>query len=50
MNEDVMTLKEAIEIYGDIKLYRDNDIKEEQIGIVKRNSEIAIYKYRFEPL
>ena len=50
MNKDIITLDKAIEKYGDKNLYYDNNIKLEQTGIVKRNSDIAIYKYRFEPI
>lgn len=50
MDKDIMTLKEAIHRYGSNDLYRDNDLKADTIGIVKRNSEYAVYKYRFEEI
>lgn len=50
MNKNIISLEKAIKIYGDKNMYYDNDIKLEQTGIVKRNSDIAIYKYRFEPI
>lgn len=50
MNKDIMTLEEAIYKYGNDDLYRNNDVNINEIGIVKRNSEHAVYKYRFEEI
>lgn len=50
MNKDIMTLEEAIYKYGNDALYRNNDVNINEIGIVKRNSEHAVYKYRFEEI
>lgn len=50
MNKDIMTLEEAIHRYGSDNLYRNNDLKADTIGIVKINSEYAVYKYRFEEI
>lgn len=46
--EEIVTLEKAINTYGKNNLYYDTDIQLSDKGIVYRNSDIAVYKYRFE--
>jgi hypothetical protein len=46
--EEIVTLGKAINTYGENNLYYDTDIQLSDEGIVFKNSDIAVYKYRFE--
>lgn len=48
VGEEIVTLEKAINTYGKNNLYYDTDIQISDKGTVYRNSDIAVYKYRFE--
>lgn len=48
IGEEIVTLEKAIDTYGKNNLYYNMDIQLSDEGIVFKNSDIAVYKYRFE--